>query len=155
MMELLASYNEQVGALVLGNAPQNAKYTSHQIQKEILHVFARNVQSSIRHEIGDARFCLIVDEARDESRREQMALVIRFVDRSGFIRERFLDIVHVKDTIVATLKEEIFFVYLITILMFKILGVKGMMVPVICVESGMVSKFYSLMIALMHIMYIA
>jgi len=149
MMELLASYNEQVGALVLGNAPQNAKYTSHQIQKENLHVFARNVQSSIRHEIGDARFCLIVDEAR-----EQMALVIRFVDRSGFIQERFLDIVHVKDTTVATLKEEIFFVYLITILMFKILGVKGMMVPVICVESGMVSKFYSLMIALMHIMYI-
>eukprot|EP00258_Populus_trichocarpa_P046712 XP_024462731.1 zinc finger MYM-type protein 1 [Populus trichocarpa] len=77
MLELVASYNEQVGALVLDNAPQNAKYTSHQIQKEILHVFARNVQSSIHHEIGDARFCLIVDEARDESRREQMALVIR------------------------------------------------------------------------------
>ncbi|XP_061955608.1 uncharacterized protein LOC133677544 [Populus nigra] len=39
-----------------------------------------------------------------------MALVIRFVDRSGFIRERFLDIVHVKDTTAATLKEEISFV---------------------------------------------
>ena len=108
MMELLASYNEQVGALVLGNAPQNAKYTSHQIQKE--HVFARNVQSSIRHEIGDARFYLIVDEARDESRREQMTLVIRFVDKSGFIREWFLDIVHVKDTTASTLKEEVSFV---------------------------------------------
>jgi hypothetical protein len=86
MMELLALYNKQVGALVLGNAPQNAKYISHQIQKETLHVFARNVQSSIRHEIGDARFCLIVNEARDESKREQMTLIIRFVDRSGFIQ---------------------------------------------------------------------
>ena len=57
-MELLASYNEQVGVLVLDNAPQNAKYTSHQIKKEILHVFARNVQSSIRHEIDDAIFLL-------------------------------------------------------------------------------------------------
>jgi hypothetical protein len=47
----------------LGNAPQNAKYPSHQIQNFFLHVFARNVQSSIRHEIGDARFCLIVNEA--------------------------------------------------------------------------------------------
>jgi len=75
-----------------------------------LHVFARNVQFLIRHEIGDVRFSLIVDEARDESRREQMALVIRFVDRSGFIRERFLDIVHVKDTTDAALKEEISFV---------------------------------------------
>jgi hypothetical protein len=109
-MELLASYNEQVGALVLGNTQQNAKYTSHQIQKEILHVFVINVQSSIRHEIGDARFYLIVDEARDESRREQMVLVIRFVDISGFIREQFFDIVHVKDTTVSTLKEEISFV---------------------------------------------
>jgi hypothetical protein len=95
MLELLASYNEQVGALILDNAPQNAKYTSHQIQIFFLHVFARNVQSSIHHEIGDvrfcligdARFCLIGDEARDESRREQMTLVIRFVDISGFIRE--------------------------------------------------------------------
>jgi len=104
MVELLASYNKQVGALVLGNAPQNAKYPSHQIQKEILHVFARNVQSSIRHEIGDARFCLIVNEAWDESRREQMILVIRFVDRSGFIWEWFLDIVHVKDTTALTFK---------------------------------------------------
>jgi hypothetical protein len=110
MLELLASYNEQVGAFVLDNAPQNAKYTSHQIQKEILHVFARNVQSSIRHEIGDARFCLIVDETQDESRREQMALVVRFVNRSRFIREQFLDIVHVKDTTASTLKKEISFV---------------------------------------------
>jgi len=88
-MELLAFYNKQVGALVLDNAPQNAKYTSHKIQKEILHVFARNVQSSIRHEIGDARFCLIVDEARDESRRGQTALIIRFVNRSGLYKNDF------------------------------------------------------------------
>jgi hypothetical protein len=39
-----------------------------------------------------------------------MSLVIRFVDRSRFIREWFLDIVHVKDTTVSTLKEEISFV---------------------------------------------
>ena len=32
VVELLAPYNEQVSALVLGNTPQNDKYTSHQIQ---------------------------------------------------------------------------------------------------------------------------
>jgi len=36
-----------------------------------------------------------------------MTLVIRFVDRSGFIREMFFDVVHVKDTTTSTLKEEI------------------------------------------------
>ncbi|GLT96628.1 hypothetical protein SLE2022_142360 [Rubroshorea leprosula] len=36
MNNLLASYNKEVNEVVLGNAPQNAKYTSPTIQKEIL-----------------------------------------------------------------------------------------------------------------------
>jgi len=39
-----------------------------------------------------------------------MTLVIRFVDRNGFIQEWFFNIVYVKDTIASTLKEEISFV---------------------------------------------
>ncbi|KAJ1289910.1 hypothetical protein BS78_02G201200 [Paspalum vaginatum] len=86
---------------------RNAKYISPDIQKEILHIIATNVQMSIRKEIGDAKLCLLVDEARDESKREQMALVIRFVDSDGFIRERFLDLIHVPDTTATTLKQEL------------------------------------------------
>lgn len=107
MVKLLASYNEEVNAVVLDNAPQNAKYTSPKIQKEILDVMASKVQSAIRHEIGDSKFCLIVDESRDESKREQMAVVVRFVDKKGFIQERFLDLVHVHDTSSATLHKEL------------------------------------------------
>ncbi|KAL8115118.1 hypothetical protein AgCh_021804 [Apium graveolens] len=44
---------------------------------------------------------------QDISKREQMAIVVRFVDKSGFVRERFLDLVHVKDTTSLTLKTEI------------------------------------------------
>jgi hypothetical protein len=110
MVKLIASYDEEVGAIVLGNAPGNAKYTSPIIQKEILNIMACDVQRSIRNEIGDAKFCLLVDESRDASRREQMALVLRFVDKEGFIRERFFDLVHVKDTSSATLKQELDFV---------------------------------------------
>ena len=98
MVKLLATYDDEIGAVVLGNAPQNAKYTSPTIQKEIMHIISSNVQSEIRKEIGDAKFCLLVDESRDESKREQMAVVIRFVDKNGFTRERFIDIVHVLDT---------------------------------------------------------
>jgi hypothetical protein len=39
-----------------------------------------------------------------------MAVVVRFVDKGGFIRERFLDLIHVHDTSSATLKKELDFV---------------------------------------------
>ncbi|KAF3337584.1 Zinc finger MYM-type protein 1 [Carex littledalei] len=107
MIKLLASYNEEVNQVVLENAPKNAKYTSPLIQKQILHIMARKVQVAIREEIGNEKFCLIVDESRDESKKEQMAIVVRFVDKEGFIRERFLDLIHVKDTTSLTLKNAI------------------------------------------------
>ncbi|XP_050242162.1 uncharacterized protein LOC126691132 [Quercus robur] len=85
----------------------NAKYTSPTIQKEILHILASNVRNAIREEIGDAKFCILVDEARDESKREQMAIILRFVDKEGFIKERFFHVVHVRDITALTLKNEI------------------------------------------------
>ncbi|QHN96174.1 uncharacterized protein [Arachis hypogaea] len=36
-----------------------------------------------------------------------MTLVVRFVDKHGFVKERLIDVVHVKDTTSATLKQEI------------------------------------------------
>ncbi|GJS31684.1 zinc finger MYM-type protein 1-like protein [Tanacetum coccineum] len=98
LLKLLASYNVEVANVVLENAPYNAKYTSGLIQKEILRIIANNVRKHIRKEVGDSYFCIMVDEARDESKEEQMDIVLRFVDKDGFIRERFLDIVHVYDT---------------------------------------------------------
>ena len=91
MVKLLASYDDEVKAVVLANAPGNTNYTSPDIQKEILDLMASNVQSAIRDEIGDAKFCLIVDESRDESRKEQMGIVVCFVDKDGFVKERFLE----------------------------------------------------------------
>ncbi|XP_029148336.1 uncharacterized protein [Arachis hypogaea] len=107
MIKLIASYNDEVARTVLEKAPYNAKYTSHQIQKEILHILSNKMRKHICEEIGDSKFCIVVDEARDESKREQMALVLRFVDIHGFIQERFLDLVHVKDTTSLTLKQEL------------------------------------------------
>jgi hypothetical protein len=48
-----------------------------------------------------------IDKAQDESKRKQMTLVIGFVYKNEFIQEWFLDIIHVKDTIVLTLQVEI------------------------------------------------
>ncbi|XP_058749642.1 uncharacterized protein LOC131622614 [Vicia villosa] len=107
LLKLLASYNDEIAKVVLENAPQNCKYTSHQIQKELLQILSSRVKKHIREEIGDSKFCIVVDEARDESKKEQMALVLRFVDKVGLIQERFFDVAHVKDTTSLTLKEAI------------------------------------------------
>ncbi|XP_060974109.1 uncharacterized protein LOC133039273 [Cannabis sativa] len=66
------------------------------------------VRNAIREEIGDAKFSVIVDEARDESKKEQMSIVLRFVDKDGYVQERFFGLIHVKDTAAITLKEGIF-----------------------------------------------
>jgi hypothetical protein len=106
-VKLLAAYNKEVDAVVLDNAPRNAKYTSHPVQQEILQLLSRKVQTQIREEIGTSKFCIMVDEARDESKKEQMALVLRFVNSEGFIKEHFLDVIHVTDTVAVTLKQAI------------------------------------------------
>ncbi|XP_016667573.2 zinc finger MYM-type protein 1-like [Gossypium hirsutum] len=111
LLSLLASYDEKVED-VLKSAPQNASYTSSKIQKEILQIYANRVRNVIREEIGDRKFSIIVDEARDESKKEQMAIILRFVDKQGQVKERFFDIVHVKDTASLTLKNVIFKVLL-------------------------------------------
>lgn len=69
MLKLLTMYNEGVHNVVLQNAPQNATYTSPLVQKEILSIFASKVQEASREEIGNAKFCIIVDEARDTPKR--------------------------------------------------------------------------------------
>ncbi|KAL6211703.1 hypothetical protein ACLB2K_016926 [Fragaria x ananassa] len=65
------------------------------------------VRRKIREEVGDAKFCLLVDEALDESSKEQMAIILRFVDSDGLVRERFFHVVSVSDTCAATLKSKI------------------------------------------------
>ncbi|KAH1081810.1 hypothetical protein J1N35_021571 [Gossypium stocksii] len=111
LLSLLSSYDEKVED-VLKSAPQNASYTSSTIQKEILQIYASKVRNVIREEIGDRKFSIIVDEARDESKKEQMVIILRFVDEQGQVKERFFDIVHVKDTASLNLKNVIFNVLL-------------------------------------------
>ncbi|XP_073119827.1 uncharacterized protein [Henckelia pumila] len=108
LMKLLGRINPHVGEIILKTAAKNAKYTSPTIQKEILQIIADILRDKIHEEIGDAKFCILVDEALDESNREQMAVILRYVDRNGFIRERFFEVVNVENTNALTLKKEIF-----------------------------------------------
>ncbi|KAM6540555.1 hypothetical protein CsatB_005002 [Cannabis sativa] len=107
LLSFISSYNDKV-VEVLDKAPRNATYTSPTTQKQVSHVLGNKVRNAIREEIGDANFSIIVDEARDESKKEQMSIVLRFVDKDGCVQERFFGLIHVKDTAALTLKQGIF-----------------------------------------------
>ena len=49
-------------------------------------------------------FSLLIDEASDVSDKEQMAVVLRYVDKHGLILERLVGVVQVKETSAACLK---------------------------------------------------
>ncbi|XP_023895638.1 uncharacterized protein LOC112007517 [Quercus suber] len=94
----------------MGKEPNSFHRASEQAMIDLMNQSQdiQKVKKAIREEIGDAKFCLIVDEARDEAMKEQMAIVIRFVDKDGFVRERFFGVVYVPDTTALTLKNEIY-----------------------------------------------
>ena len=85
MIKFLAGFNEDINKVVLTNAIGNSKFTSPTIQKEILKILANKIKKKIREEVGDAKYCILVDEALDESNQELMAIILRFVDYNRFI----------------------------------------------------------------------
>ncbi|KAL9664524.1 hypothetical protein QQ045_019928 [Rhodiola kirilowii] len=92
---------------VLDSGPKNATYRSPRIQKQIANILGNKVRAKIREEVGDSKFCILVDEALDVANKEQMAIILRFVDSKGLIRERFFKVINVVDTCSLTLKDQI------------------------------------------------
>ncbi|XP_060182480.1 uncharacterized protein LOC132612175 [Lycium barbarum] len=92
---------------VLEHAPQNDQMTSPGIQKDIVTSCKIETIKVILDELNGDYFALLVDESFDVSRKEQMAIVLRYIDRKGIVMERLIDIVHVQDTSALSLKRAI------------------------------------------------
>ena len=103
---IVTFWNEKV-AEIIEKTPKNATYISPRIHKKILHVFSIKVKKAIWEEIGVAKFCIMVDKARDESMKEQMVVVFKYVDAEGFVKERFFGLIHVVDSAALTPKKRI------------------------------------------------
>ena len=72
-------------------APRNATYRSKTTQNELIICCAEVITKQIINEIKQSKyFSILADEVTDCSNKEQMPLVIRYVDKSGCIKERFL-----------------------------------------------------------------
>ncbi|CAN1254334.1 Zinc finger MYM-type protein 1 [Linum perenne] len=102
-----ARLNEEIKNVVLDKAPGNAKYTSPSIQKEILAIIANRVRGMLREEIGDSCYSILVDEAVDQAGKEQMSIILRFVNSRGILTERFFALKSVPETSADTLKQVI------------------------------------------------
>ena len=82
----------------------NSLLVSSDVEKDSIKCFADEILHSILEDMGQDVFCLLVEESRDVSYKEQMAVVLRYVDKCGIVKENLVGIVRVKDTTAANLK---------------------------------------------------
>ncbi|KAK2439264.1 hypothetical protein QL285_023951 [Trifolium repens] len=104
MVEFTKKCDDEFAEAALENASYISNCASFEFQKVVLRIVSRKVKNRIREEIGDSKFCIVVDGVWDEL---LLALVLRFVDKNGFIQERFFDIVDLKEVTPLALKEEV------------------------------------------------
>ncbi|XP_015159299.1 zinc finger MYM-type protein 1-like, partial [Solanum tuberosum] len=110
-LELLKWYGDRsfdVGRVILGNSPQNDMMICPTIQKDIVEACAKETTKAIIEDLDGDYFGILVNESKDVSHKEQMALILRYVNKSGMVIERFLGIVHVNDTSSQSLKKAIY-----------------------------------------------
>ncbi|KAL6522340.1 hypothetical protein OROHE_016893 [Orobanche hederae] len=104
LLQFLADHNKSIEAVTFKNAPENLKLTSPDIQKDIVNAAATETTKLIVSDLGDDFFSVLVDESHDVSIKEQMSVVVRYVDTKGLVIERFLGIEHVPNTTSISLK---------------------------------------------------
>ncbi|CAN6697723.1 unnamed protein product [Malus baccata var. baccata] len=107
LMQFLSKHNEQVRKVVFENAPKNLKYTSSDIQKDLVRACAIETIDAITKDMEGAFFSLLVDGSRDSSTKEQMAVVLHYVNKKGEAIEKFLGVQHVTSTTSSSLEEAI------------------------------------------------
>nr|GEV72726.1 hypothetical protein [Tanacetum cinerariifolium] len=108
LLAWLAKHNEDINKVVLRRAPKNYKLTFPFIQIDLIKCCTKEISKIIIKEFGEDYFVILAYESFDVSHKEQMSLCLRYVDKKGAIVERFLGILHVKDTNALTLRDEIY-----------------------------------------------
>lgn len=91
IMKLVGNHDNVVQER-LQDGPRNATYTSPEVQNTLLQIMANMVRKTICRNVQKAgMFSLLADETKDCSKREQLAIVLRYVDiEKGITNEHFL-----------------------------------------------------------------
>ncbi|KAJ1275611.1 hypothetical protein BS78_05G148400 [Paspalum vaginatum] len=105
--ELVDWYKDRVEVVkdAYDNGKKNCQMLSHHIQKDRTKACAEEVMAVIMDEISGRKFSVLIDESRDVSIKEQMAMILRFVNDEGKALERFAGIQHIERCTAVVLKE--------------------------------------------------
>ena len=79
------------------NHKRNASYFSKTTQNEIIDCCGQVITDEIISEVKESKFySILADEVMDSANKEQMALVLRYVDADFNIQENFVKFIHLK-----------------------------------------------------------
>lgn len=85
---------------LLGNSPGNHLLTSPKIQKHLCKACANKTTKAILKDIGERNFAILVDESRDASIKEQMAVILRLVAVFAFSLFLYFETDHINNGII-------------------------------------------------------
>ena len=110
-MQLLKLRSKDFAQLKQWLEKKKEKYTSHDIQNEILILMANEILRNLADEIRDTFFATMCDEYTDISNKEQLTLCLRWIDELLDVHEDFLGFYEVKDiksnTIVSAIRDSL------------------------------------------------
>nr|XP_016461108.1 PREDICTED: uncharacterized protein LOC107784483 [Nicotiana tabacum] len=107
MHQFCPDIDRDIGSIILENAPRNKMMSSPSIQKDIVDACAKETITAIIEDLDEDFFGILVDESKDISHKEQMTLVLRYVNKEGKVIERIVGIAHVSNTSTMLLKKAI------------------------------------------------
>ena len=80
LLQFLGDHNESINE-VLQKTPKNYRLTHYDIQKDITNTIVRETSKTIIKDLDNGFFSILVDESRDISVKEQMTLVLCYVNK--------------------------------------------------------------------------
>lgn len=81
ILKFLSDYNEEIKRVTVNKSATNFKLTSSDIQKDIMSTYGIETSNIIIQDLYDALFSILVDKAHDILTKEQMAIVILYVNK--------------------------------------------------------------------------
>ena len=108
LLNFPVSHGDNVLKKHLSTAAKNARYRSAPIQNQLIECVGKVISNKLVEEFNESGvFAILADESTDCSNKEQLALIIRFVDKNNEIREEFLKFIYMNSGVRGTGIEDI------------------------------------------------